>query len=337
VRLLPLAAVYMLVVSLKDVPFHILFTATAWLAFVQSVVGELLTAIFLVGFVAAVDLMPIGGRGRVAGDAAAVLLTQFAGGVVVTAILDSLGAYNGKLTFLQLVWGNAGGSAVEAAFALILYRLWQRQRRRAAALRDMQRSHVELLRRTAQADLVAMQARIDASFLFDTLGDVETAYEVDAARGKRLLDALIAYLRAVLPGAESESSTLGKECDIARTYVEVARERGRFDGELNVEPLASLAGVAFPPMTIAPLVEDAVRAALHGPADLRIAAGESPAGLAVALETDRSYAPSAAVVDQVRHRLRELTTAGNATVEHEGDNTMILLEIPHAVAPRADR
>ena len=337
VRLLPLAAVYMLFVSLKDLPHHLAFTATAWQVFVQSWVGELIVAVILVGFVAAVDLMPIGGRARIAADAVAILFTEFVGGIVNIWILDALGALvYGRFTTLQLVWANAGGSAVEAAFALLLYRLWQRQRRRSAALRDMQRAHVELLRRTAQADLVAMQARIDPTFLFDTLDDVEKTYDVDAARGRRLVDALIAYLRAVLPGVDSEASTLGKECDIARSYVELACARGMFDGEVAIDVPASLRGAAFPPMVIAPLVEDAVRGMRGTSARIRLEAHGATA-LAVVLDADRPHEPSAAVVEQVRQRLSELTTGGTVTLTLEARKTRILLEIPHATNPGPDR
>lgn len=338
VRLLPMAAMYMLVVSLKDLPHHMAFTATAWQAFVLSWVGELLVAVFLMGFVAVVDLMPIAGRARIAADVAAVLLTQLVGGIVVTAVLGALGAFaNARFTFFQLIWANAGGSAVETAFALILYRLWQRQRRRAAVLRDMQRAHVELLRRTAQADLVAMQARIDPAFLFDTLGDVEATYEVDAARGKRLVDALIAYLRAVLPGVDSEASTLGKECDIARTYVELARTRGVFDGDIAIDVPASLRGAGFPPMVIAPLVEDAVRAMRGTSARMRMEIRDATTAFVVALDADRACHPSAAVVEQVRRRLHELTTGGAVTLTLEARRTHIILEIPHAATPGPDR
>ncbi len=337
VRLLPLAVVYMLVVGLKDLPFHGAFTPTAWQVFLQSWLSEFLTATFLVGFVAAVDLLPVAGRARVAADVAAVLLTQFVGGIAIHAIMLALGAYNGILTFFQLLWGNAGGSAVESAFALILYRLWQRQRRRAAALGRLQRAHVDLLRQTAQADLVAMQARIDPAFLFATLDDAERAYDADAARGRRLVDALIDYLRAVLPGVGSEASTLGKECAIARTYVDLARARGSFDGTLRVELPPAERDAPFPPMVVTPLVEEALRALAGRSAQLSLAACDEPVRLAVALGADRAFAPAPDALAPVRQRLAELAPGGTVTVDTGASATRIVVEVPHATSAGADR
>ncbi len=337
VRLLPLAVVYMLFVAAKNQATHLVLTSTGLRIFLQSWVGELIGGMFLVAFVAAVDLLPLTGRKRVLADVAAILLTQLVGGAVTIAVLDALGAWNGRFSYGQLIWGNFGQSAVESAFALVLYRLWQRQRRRAEALRDMQRAHVELLRQTAQADLVAMRARVDPAFLFDTLGDVENAYDRDPVRGRRLVDALIAYLRAVLPGVDSEASTLGKECDVARTYVDVSRARSVFDGDIAIGVSASLGGAALPPMVIAPLIEDVVRAMPRESAPIRIDAHETPTALAVALDVDRAHSPSPAVVDQVRQRLHDLTTGGAVTITLEARKTHILLEIPHAPTPSPDR
>lgn len=338
VRLLPLAFVYMLVVALKDLPLQLFaFSTPGWRYFLQSWIGELLGAVFLVGFVAAVDLLPLGGRARLAADAAAVLLTQFAGGIVVIAILDAVGAFNGRFTFLQLLLGNAGASTVEAAFALVLYRLWQRQRRRTAALGDMQRAHVELLRKTAQADLVAMQARIDPAFLFATLDDAERLYESDPVHGRRLIDALIDYLRAVLPGVDSVASTLGKECDIACTYVEVARARGSFVGSPCVEVPPGLRGAPFPPMVVTPLVEDAVRSLGAHPVQLSLVARDEAERLVATLSADRTFAPSADTVALVRQRLAELAPGATLNVAAGTSATRIVVEIPHEASAGADR
>jgi hypothetical protein len=44
-----------------------------------------------------------------------------------------------------------------------------------------------------------MQARVEPPFLFNTLAQVKRLYEMDATLAQRMLDDLVAYLRAAMP------------------------------------------------------------------------------------------------------------------------------------------
>ena len=70
------------------------------------------------------------------------------------------------------------------------------------SLRNLQLERTRMSRKAFESRLQALQARVDPRFLFDTLASIEATYEADAARGERMIDDLIAYLRAALPTIE---------------------------------------------------------------------------------------------------------------------------------------
>ena len=70
-----------------------------------------------------------------------------------------------------------------------------------------------------------MQARVEPQFLFNTLAQVRQLYDSDAPLAGKMLDDLIAYLRAALPHLRESSSTLGKEAALARAYLDIVRVR----------------------------------------------------------------------------------------------------------------
>ena len=96
-------------------------------------------------------------------------------------------------------------------------------RRRALAARArMHAAELERARaakRTLESRLQAMQARVEPQFLFNTLAQVRDLYRADAALGERMLDELIAYLRAAMPKMRDTSSTVGQEIELVRAYL----------------------------------------------------------------------------------------------------------------------
>ena len=82
-----------------------------------------------------------------------------------------------------------------------------------------------LTRDVLESRLAAMQAQVEPQFLFNTLAQVERLYEIDPARAARMLDDLIAYLRAAMPLMRDTSSTVKQEIDLARAYLDIVRIR----------------------------------------------------------------------------------------------------------------
>lgn len=138
-------------------------------------------------------------------------------------------------------------------------------RRRAALARErMLAAELERIaaeRRSLQSDLQAMQARVEPQFLFNTLTQLGALYREDAARGERMLDELINYLRAVMPRMRDTASTLGQEVELARAYLAIVAVRLGDRLTVSIDAPAEHGGARMPPMLLLPLVDHAVRAA----------------------------------------------------------------------------
>ena len=126
-------------------------------------------------------------------------------------------------------------------------------RLRAAELERIRRSKTAL-----ESRLQALQARVEPQFLFNTLAQVERLYELDPPTAARMLDDLIAYLRAAMPLMRDTSSTVAQEVELARAYLDIARLRlgDRLRVSIDVPPDAR--EVRMPPMMLLPLIDHAV-------------------------------------------------------------------------------
>jgi len=113
-------------------------------------------------------------------------------------------------------------------------------------------------RRTLESRLQALQARIEPQFLFNTLAQVRELYAGDAAMGGRMLDDLIAYLRAALPHLRESTSTLGREIDLARAYLDIMQVRMGARLAVDIDVPSSARDARMPPMMLLPLIDHAL-------------------------------------------------------------------------------
>jgi hypothetical protein len=153
----------------------------------------------------------------------------------------------------SLGWTFTLGGAV---FTYVYLRNAARMRRHLA---NAEARSAETRRALLANELAATQALVEPGFLFDTLKLVEQRHEIDPAAGDRLLEALIAYLRAALPLLESEPSTLGRQGELVRAYLQIERASLGSLLEYDVNVPEELGHVPFPPLLLLPLVEAAIR------------------------------------------------------------------------------
>ncbi len=131
-----------------------------------------------------------------------------------------------------------------------------RHRRELTAAQEKQRE--------LDARLGLLQAQVEPHFLFNTLASVRSLIGEDAAAAQRLLDALVTYLRAMIPRLREPAlleSTLGQQIELCTAYLEVMQ--GRMGGRLRVDVAveAGARAASFPPLLLISLVENAVK---HG-------------------------------------------------------------------------
>ncbi|MHB8446671.1 MAG: sensor histidine kinase [Rudaea sp.] len=124
---------------------------------------------------------------------------------------------------------------------------------------DLERSEYE--RKALDARLSLLQAQVEPHFLFNTLANIRELVDEGSPQASKVLDNLITYLRAAVPHLHDSATTLQREMDLARAYLEVMHMRmpDRLTFAFHVEDAAM--PLSCPPMTLLSLVENAVR---HG-------------------------------------------------------------------------
>src|SRR5215831_18524835 len=217
------------------------------------------------------DMSTSGGRTR-------INLEQ---GVVASQLTMQLYSVTFSLTMSLLFFAHLASSRTHEAAA--------------ARLAAAQAAHLESRRRAAQMRLQAVQARVDPQLLFDMLESVRRCYENDASRAERLLDELIAFLRAALPRLRSTSSSVTCEAELARAYAQLRALAGAADVDMALDVSAEAMDARFPPGVLLPLVDDALRRRL-GPCGLAATRGSNECRVALALPV----CPSDAALDRVR-------------------------------------
>ena len=190
--------------------------------------------------------------------AAGVLAGAVVGEWLVRLLYDQQDSLSTLLPY-ALRWG-----AVALAVATTYY-LW-----RASADSDEQLRQESLRRQAveqqlANTRLTALRKQIEPHFLFNTLATVRRLHQTDPAAGAGMLGNFIDYLRRVLPMLECSEVPLGDEINLIRAYLAVIQLRMLGRLEVHFEVPGNLRTVQIPPLSLATLVENAIK---HGLAPL---------------------------------------------------------------------
>ena len=124
-----------------------------------------------------------------------------------------------------------------------------------------------------------------------------------------MLDDLIAYLRAAMPHMRNTSSTLGQEVELVRAYLDIIKLRLTERLAFEIDVPRNIGHACMPPMTLLPLIDEALARSTGLAHSLRISALQSGQRLELTLADTAapppSDAPGSAAVD-IRARLVEL-------------------------------
>ena len=129
-----------------------------------------------------------------------------------------------------------GTSVVIALVITALFQLFFR-----AKARQIQAENL-----ATEAQLRLLQAQIEPHFLFNTLANVASLMEVDAARAKTMLEAFVDYLRASLSGLGHGRHTLGDEIDLVDAYMRIIKIRMEDRLDYSIEVPAALRALPLP-------------------------------------------------------------------------------------------
>ncbi|MFT3847103.1 MAG: histidine kinase [Propionivibrio sp.] len=144
-------------------------------------------------------------------------------------------------------------------------------------------------KRQIEAHLKLLQAQIEPHFLFNTLANVSSLIDGNPALAKELLDRLNDWLRVALVRARSSEATLGDELVMLENYLAILKIRFGDRLRWRIEASDRVRQIAFPPMLLQPLVENAIRHGIEpkiGGGEIRIVADIEDGALRVEVSDD---------------------------------------------------
>jgi hypothetical protein len=220
--------------------------------------------------------------------------------------------------------------------AVFLYADRRAARKTAAYLHSAELDRLSRSKLALESRLQAMQARVEPQFLFNTLAQVERLYEQDPSMAGRMLDDLIAYLRAAMPLMRDTSSTVAQEVELARRYLDIVKIRlgNRLTYDIRVPP--GLEDARMPPMMLLPLVDHAIvhgleRSRADGTLGIAIDAAEDRLRLRI-VDSGAGFVPETGGdgIGSIRDRLAALygSDARLELTTHATGNTEALMDIP---------
>jgi len=134
--------------------------------------------------------------------------------------------------------------------------------------RTRRAEHLALVERKAalEAQLLALQARTDPHFLFNSLNTVASLIAEDPVLAERTLERLADLFRYALDSSRARTVRLERELAMISDYLELqsARFGSRLHTSLRVE--RGLCDIEVPPLLLQPLVENAI---VHGTSQRR--------------------------------------------------------------------
>jgi len=265
-------------------------------------------------------------------------------GVVLVIVLKGYSIEYVRERWVVFAW-NVVQAFVMGLLITLLFFVKFRETRAAAALHRAEAERNLLARQAVEAELKLMQAQVEPHFLFNTLASVQYLTETDPPEAGRLLGHLIAYLRAALPQLRAQSTTLGRELELARAYLAILQMRMGKRLAYEVSLPDGLASHPFPPNMLISLVENAIKHGLEPAVDggkvsidvrhdgdlLVLTVSDTGRGLAASAVAGAASASGGVGLSNVRERLAALygARARFGIEELEPRGTRAIIAIPY--------
>ena len=115
----------------------------------------------------------------------------------------------------------------------------------------------------AMTTLRLLQAQIEPHFLFNTLSNVISLFDIDMEKARTMLININEYLRISLQRTRQEMITLAQELDLTRQYLEIFKIRMGTRLSYEINDRTNKPDLPFPPLIIQPLVENSIKYGLE--------------------------------------------------------------------------
>jgi sensor histidine kinase YesM len=202
------------------------------------------------------------GPARVALSLLVNVVLAVIGGALAGVLLTSVFGYS--MSRHSLLLNLATGASI--AMLVSVAKMSSHQLRLALeiseqSLRERELAAERLLKAKSEAELTALQARINPHFLFNTLNSIAALIGDDPAKAEQVLGQLSSLMRYALQSNRCGVASVDDELTIVRGYLEIEEVRlgDRLHYEIDVEP--ALRRAQLPVLLLQPLVENAIK---HG-------------------------------------------------------------------------
>jgi LytS/YehU family sensor histidine kinase len=204
-------------------------------------------------------------------------------------------------------------------------------------VRTKERDEADARRLTAEAQLAALESRVQPHFLFNTLNSIASLIPSDPQGAEKMTGQLASLLRSSLDGADRPLVPLGQEVETVREYLDIERVRfgNRLRCRFDVEADAKTA--LLPRFSLQTVVENAVKYAVAPRRDggrIAIAARLVNGRVRIEVDDDGAGFDEASIppnhgLDALRRRLA-LTFGDRAglAVRSSPAGTTVSIEIP---------
>jgi len=176
----------------------------------------------------------------------------------------TLGSEDPDWSLGRFLLDYGSGYLETAVIGLAITAAWlysRTEEEQAAAIAQIAVDAARMDEQSAEARLQMLEAQIEPHFLFNTLAHVKRLYETDHGAGVRMMSNLKRYLAVALPQMRASDSTLGRELDHARAFLEIQRIRMGHRLEYGIVADDALLAASMPPLMLLTLVENAIK---HG-------------------------------------------------------------------------
>ncbi len=227
-------------------------------------------------------------------------------------------------------------AALFGTIAVIYFTLKANVERMAAQLKEKELNEERLTRTTMEAELQALQAKINPHFLFNTLNSIASLISENPKAAESTVEKLSELFRYTLKSAEKNLVSVAEELDIVRTYLEI--EKVRFGDRLQYDITCDndVRDFMIPALIIEPLVENSIKhgiaSEVHGGKILVKAAKSDGHCLISVIDNGRGVDEANKVngfgLRSVEERLQLRYGASSSLRLVPGDGTHFLITIP---------
>jgi LytS/YehU family sensor histidine kinase len=224
---------------------------------------------------------------------ATMVAIALAGSFTAILILAAIGYLHGAGIVATWMAGSVKASiAITLTFGIFLTVVEGMRRQlddARMALRTKERDEALARQQAVEAQLAALEARVQPHFLFNTLNSIAALIPEDAEGAERMVERVATLMRSSLQSDGPSTAPLGDELRLVRDYLEIERVRfrERLRYELRVAP--ELERVAVPRLSVQTLAENAVKYAVapqRAGATIVIAAAMSDGRASVTVSDD---------------------------------------------------